>query len=213
MVSRGRRGAYKVGVVRRAKIVETAADRFARDGYRRTSMAQIAEDAEITDSGLLHHFPSKQHLLLAVVQHRMSDADQWWEQADPQAGAVATLARMVEATRRYLSRPGLIELFVHLMSEAAEPSSAAHTLYSRQYENVVAAIAERFRFSVSTGDVHADLDCDALARECIAVSDGLQLQWVLTEGRLDLAGAIRSHADRLARSITTDGSGLPSEHS
>lgn len=51
-------------------------------------------------------------------------------------------------------------------------------------------------------------DCPAVARECIAVSDGLQLQWVISGGTLDLADAVRLHADRIARTILPDGENL-----
>lgn len=53
----------------------------------------------------------------------------------------------------------------------------------------------------------------ALARECVAVSDGLQLQWVLTDGALDLhrgrEGARGSHrAHRPERSRAAVGAAL-----
>jgi AcrR family transcriptional regulator len=208
MATRRPRGAYKVGLERRNRIVESAAGRFGSEGYHHVSMAQIAQDVGITDSGLLHHFPSKHHLLLAVVEHRMTTADDRWAGVPMDAGGVATLREMVEATKWHLSQPGLIELFVVTASEVSDPSSPAHELYERQYEAVVAEIAERFRHGVLSGELLPDLDCPAVARECIAVSDGLQLQWVLTRGRLDLVAAVRRHADRLARTITVDARGL-----
>ncbi|MGX1549491.1 TetR/AcrR family transcriptional regulator [Streptomyces adustus] len=208
MATARRRGAYKVGVARRAKIVESATRQFAADGYQNVSMAQIAKDVEITDSGLLHYFPSKHHLLLAVVHHRIEAAEEWWKRIPVEAGVVAMLRGMVESSRWHLSQPGLIELFVVMASEMSNPASAAHEVYARQYEGVVEAIAGRFRYGVESGELRAGLDCEALARECIAVSDGLQMQWVLRRGQLDLVAAVRTHADRLARAITTDGRGL-----
>ncbi|RMB84903.1 TetR/AcrR family transcriptional regulator [Streptomyces shenzhenensis] len=210
MVTRRPRGAYKVGLARRTRIVEAAAQRFAAEGYHQVSMAQIAQDAGISDSGLLHHFPSKHHLLLAVVEFRMQSGDDRWAAIPIDIGGVETLREMVDATAWHVSQPGLIELFVITASEASEPSSPAHELYSRQYEAVVEEIAQRFRSGVAAGELVPDLDCAATARECIAVSDGLQLQWVLTRGRLDLVGGVRRHADRLARTITVDGRGLDS---
>ncbi|MEU9737499.1 TetR/AcrR family transcriptional regulator [Streptomyces sp. NPDC048002] len=208
MVIARRRGAYKVGVVRRASIVESASRHFAASGYQNVSMAQIAKDVNITDSGLLHYFPSKHHLLLAVVHHRIEAAEAWWERIPEDAGVIAMLRGMVEATRWHLSQPGLIELFVLMASEMSDPTSAAHEVYARQYDGVIEAVAKRFRYGVQSGEVREDLDCEALARECIAVSDGLQMQWVLKHGELDLVSAIHSHGDRLARAITCDGRGL-----
>ncbi|MFC0454829.1 hypothetical protein [Rhodococcus jostii] len=51
----------------------------------------------------------------------------------------------------------------------------------------------------------ASLDYPALARECIAVSDGLQLQWVLSDGAVDIVEGVRRHATRLAAALTGAG--------
>ncbi|MDT5170838.1 MAG: hypothetical protein QOD02_4173, partial [Mycobacterium sp.] len=39
---------------------------LARNGWRNTSLAQIAKEAGVTPAGLLHHFESKEQLLNAV---------------------------------------------------------------------------------------------------------------------------------------------------
>ncbi|MET9084897.1 TetR/AcrR family transcriptional regulator [Streptomyces sp. NPDC004237] len=206
--TRGPRGSYTVGLARRAKIVEVAAQRFAQEGYHRTPLTRIAEDVGITEGGLLHHFRSKKHLLLAVMEHRFTSEDEWWANLPQETVGTDVLRAMVMATERHLSEPGLIELFVLTSAEAADADSPAHALFAERYKRAVDELARQLRRGVDNGTVRADSDCDALARECIAVSDGLQLQWVISGGALDLTGAVRLHADRMARTITPDGSGL-----
>ncbi|MGW5109392.1 TetR/AcrR family transcriptional regulator, partial [Nocardia sp. NPDC004123] len=48
--------AQRSGELARTKIIEVAFEHFARHGYRGSSLARIAADAEIPQSGLLHHF-------------------------------------------------------------------------------------------------------------------------------------------------------------
>ncbi|MFI8192419.1 TetR/AcrR family transcriptional regulator [Streptomyces sp. NPDC085946] len=206
--TRSRRGSYSVGIARRRKIVEAAAQRFAQEGYHRTALNRIAEDVGITEGGLLHHFPSKKHLLLAVMEHRFTAEAQWWAHLPQDADGRTVLRAMVEATERHLAEPGLIELFVLTSAEAADPSGAAHALFAERYRSAVEALARQLRGAVDRGTLRADTDCHAVARECIAVSDGLQLQWVISGGTLDLADAVRTHADRIARTVLTDGGGL-----
>ncbi|MFB4300579.1 TetR/AcrR family transcriptional regulator [Actinomadura sp. NTSP31] len=206
--TRGPRGSYAVGVDRRRKIVEAAAKRFAREGYHRTALTRIAEDVGITEGGLLHHFRSKKHLLLAVMEHRFTSEAQWWARLPPDATGPEVLHAMVAATERHLTEPGLIELFVLTSAEAADPTSAAHAVFAERYQGAVDELAQLLRRCVERGTLRADTDCTAIARECIAVSDGLQLQWVISGGALDLAEAVRVHADRIARTITPDGNGL-----
>ena len=58
------------GVERRRAIVEAAIEHFAREGYRGTGIAAIAEAAGVTTGGLLHHFGSKEGLLVEVLRER-----------------------------------------------------------------------------------------------------------------------------------------------
>ncbi|WP_181804626.1 TetR/AcrR family transcriptional regulator [Streptomyces shenzhenensis] len=206
--NRGRRGSYSVGMARRQRIVEAAAERFAQEGYHRTALSRIADDVGITEGGLLHHFRSKRHLLLAVMEHRFTSEAQWWEHLPEEASGRAILRAMVAATERHLAEPGLIELFVLAFAEAADPESAAHTLFAERYQRAVDALAGLLRAAKDNGTLRENVDCHVLARECIAVSDGLQMQWVISRGTLDLTGAVRTHADRIARTALPGGHGL-----
>ncbi len=206
--TQGRRGSYAVGIARRQKIVEAAARRFALEGYQRTALTRVAEDVGITEGGLLHHFRSKKHLLLAVMEHRFTAEAAWWSRLPDDADGRDILRAMVAATERHLREPGLIELFVLTSAEAADPASAAHALFAERYQSAVDELARKLAAAMDLGTVRADTDCPAVARECIAVSDGLQLQWVISGGTLDLAEAVRLHADRLARTLLPDGNGL-----
>lgn len=53
----------------RRRILDMAADLFARDGYAAVSMAQIARQAEVSVANLYLHFPGK-----AAVVHGLADA-------------------------------------------------------------------------------------------------------------------------------------------
>ncbi len=94
-----------------------------------------------------------------------------------------------------------MELFVLVSAEAADPHSAAHDLFRKRYERVVDQVADRFREDVDAGLLRPDVDYASLARESIAVTDGLQLQWVLSGGRIDLVGMVRAYLERLAPGI------------
>ena len=57
------------GRVRRKLLIETALVAFAAHGFRGVSLATIARQAGISEPGLIHHFPTKADLLLAVIEH------------------------------------------------------------------------------------------------------------------------------------------------
>jgi AcrR family transcriptional regulator len=58
---------------RRAEIVRAALEVIAERGYRGASLAAVAERVGLTQQGLLHHFPTKDALLVAVLEER----DKW----------------------------------------------------------------------------------------------------------------------------------------
>jgi AcrR family transcriptional regulator len=51
----------------RAKLIDTARDLFWRQGYGQTGVAQILKSAEVNSGSLYHFFPTKEDLLLAVL--------------------------------------------------------------------------------------------------------------------------------------------------
>ncbi|MGH2988232.1 MAG: TetR/AcrR family transcriptional regulator, partial [Solirubrobacterales bacterium] len=58
------------GEARREAILDAAVKLFARNGFRGTGILGLAEEVGITHAGVLHHFGSKERLLLAVVDRR-----------------------------------------------------------------------------------------------------------------------------------------------
>lgn len=51
---------FAKGEDRRQRILAVAERLLARNGWRSTSLAQIAREAGVTSAGLLHHFASKE---------------------------------------------------------------------------------------------------------------------------------------------------------
>lgn len=50
-------------------ILDRAAALFAQRGFAKTSLQDVADAVELSKAGLLHHFPSKDALRTAVLQH------------------------------------------------------------------------------------------------------------------------------------------------
>lgn len=95
---------------RRAEIVRAALEVIAERGYRGTSLAAVAERVGLTQQGLLHYFPTKDALLVAVLEER----DQWDAVPDSR-WRVDLLASLVEYNAM---RPGIIQTFSALLGES-----------------------------------------------------------------------------------------------
>ncbi|MBW8711066.1 MAG: helix-turn-helix transcriptional regulator, partial [Mycobacterium sp.] len=89
---------FAKGEDRRQRIMAVAERLLARNGWRSTSLAQIAKEAGVTPAGLLHHFESKEQLLNAVLDARDADDD---AHADYHSGDLITeLSRVPERFER-----------------------------------------------------------------------------------------------------------------
>ena len=163
-----RRGSYAKGVAKREEILERALDVIAREGFRRTSVKDLAEAVGLSQAGLLHYFGTKEQLFTEILRKR--------DELDNAALGAATGDRThddamregwVGVIRHNQRVPGLVHLFAAL--------------------SVDAAIEDR---------LDPRVDPETAGRLLQAVADGLQLQWML-EPDLDMAAATGALLDIL----------------
>jgi AcrR family transcriptional regulator len=163
----------------RAKAVAVATELFALTGFKGTSVAAVAAKTGLSQSGLLHHFPSKAALLTAVLEERdRQDGDFLTGSGGPPLGWAAfdALAALVA---RNATRPHLVGLFVRLAAEATEPGHPAHAWVRRHYSGLRRWLTDAVRTGQERGEIAADAPVGSVVRTTIAVIDGLQQQWLL----------------------------------
>ena len=181
---------YAKGRAKRREIVEQATALFGEVGYRSASLREIAARCGMSHPGLLHHFPSKEALLAAVLAHRDEvDAERF-----PLSGGtgVERLTHLVRLTEHNAHVPGIVELFAVLSAEASAPDHPAHAYFVQRYARVRAALAEGFDLVARDGLLRPGLDPDRVAVAVIALMDGLQVQWLLDRGSVDMADQLRA---------------------
>ena len=171
----GRPRGQDSSVVREAAL-GAAIDLIAEHGYAATSMAQVAEAAGISPSGLAHHFPSKAALLGAVLDHR--DSIDTLPAAEG-AGAWAVFDGLVELARVNAGRRQLVALYTTVIGEAVGPDHPAHDWMLRHFEVSLALLEDAVREGQRTGEIAADAPARHIARTTISLMDGLQVQWLL----------------------------------
>ena len=171
-------GRYPKGVAKRAEILETALDLVARKGFRQTSVRDIAEAVGLTQAGLLHYFESKDDLWVAILRTRDEmDADKGPEDPDP-AGTFATLVG------HNAEVPGLVQMFANLSAAAAtDPAHPAHEYFRERYAHSRQKIAAGLGRMQESGRLDASVDPEVFASILMAVSDGMQVQWMFDETR------------------------------
>jgi AcrR family transcriptional regulator len=182
------RGEYAKSEATRQAILDAALEVFAVSGYRAGSLRDIAQRVGMSEAGLLHHFPRKSALLLAVLDHKDASARAIvdFEIED----GVQALRDLVELARYNTSVPGVIELYCTVSAEATSPSHPAHEYFKNRYEYVRTSIGAAFERIGRAGRLAPGIHAGRAAVATIALMDGLQVQWLLDPDATDMPEAL-----------------------
>lgn len=174
---------------RRAEILRAALDVIAERGYRGASLAAVAERVGLTQQGLLHHFPTKEALLVAVLEER----DQW-DSVPSSQWRLDLLGTLVEYNAM---RPGIVQTFSALLGESVTEGHPAREFFTTRYTGVRESMAEVLRAEYGER-LPGGLTPERAAPLLVAVLDGLQYQWLLDPEAVDMPGAVRDFLGLLA---------------
>lgn len=170
---------------RREEIVRAASRTFASKGYRTGSLADVAEQVGITHAGVLHHFGSKEQLLVAVLQQRDDDGVRDLEgQHIP--GGLELFRHLVRTVRANEARPGIVQGYTVLVGESVTQGHPARDWVARRFDVLRGQVAD----AVQEIGPHVPRAAAVRAADAvIAVMDGLQVQWLLDPDAVDLPDA------------------------
>jgi len=206
---RGPRGPYAAADEQRARIIEATVAHFAQHGFHASSLSRIASEAGITKSGLVHHFRTKQGLLVAVLE-RIDERDSESVFLSQDTDLTTHFLRLVELARLNGERPYRTRMFNMLLAEAGDPAHPAHAYFQRRYRRSLDDYsASQIQQAQQRGELHPDTDALGTAREIAAVMDGFQYQWALDPDHFDMPARLHTYLDRLLRALRTDRQGLP----
>ncbi|WP_405509525.1 TetR/AcrR family transcriptional regulator [Streptomyces cyaneofuscatus] len=171
---------------RRAEILRATLEVIAERGYRGATLGAVAERVGLTQQGLLHYFPTKEALLVAVLE----DRDRWdtgGSRGGGEEGAwrLELLGSLVEYNAM---RPVIVRTFSALLGESVTEDHPAREFFTRRYTQVRAGMAATLR--AEYGDtLPGGLSPERAAVLLVAVMDGLQYQWLLDPEAVDMPGA------------------------
>lgn len=187
-----RRGPYAKSAERRRAIIEAAHAVFASRGFARGSLQDVADRVGLSQTSLLHYFPSKTDLLLAVLQHRDLITGDGSSPPDPEEGLVAGILRQ---TRYNETAPGVIELYAVLCGESTTDGHPGRDFFAQRFRRLRSEYAEDLRALQAEGRLRDGADPERIAASIIALWDGIQLQWLLERDAVDMVACLADYLD------------------
>jgi TetR/AcrR family transcriptional regulator len=151
------------------RILEIALQRFAEAGFGGTSLADIAADAGMRKPSLLYHFPSKDALRVATLEHLLKQ----WRDGIPEIMAAASSGenrfdRVLAACLDFFSAsPNRARLFLR---ENLDHPTMVRDVLSRDLGPWLGVIADYIRRGQNEGIIKAGVDPEAYLVQVIALA-------------------------------------------
>jgi len=171
------------GALTRRRILDAAVSRFGRDGYRATSVAQIAQDASVGGTVAYAYFANKKELFLAALDQDASAVigeglSIVFDGTDRESWRQDLMVTLVAAVERHpLARRVLANL---------EPDVTDRVLDIPALVELRIAVADRLRSEQGSGAVRDDIDPAEVGNGLVSIILSLLMSMVqLGEGVTD----------------------------
>ena len=191
---------------KRARILNEAVVLFGEHGYAGTSLADIANAADISKAGLLHHFSSKDELFAKVLERRdredalsilvesptsgedvvdapvdtVGNVDTLEVAATPDIDVDpwSLLDRYIELLERNVAHRDLTAIYTATAVSVLDAAHPAHRWMANHLNGAVERFEASFEAGKAAGLVDPQMPSRLVARSLVALTDGLQLQWL-----------------------------------
>lgn len=179
-------GRYRKGVARREAILDAALPVFGTVGFHGATLREIARRCGVSHQSLMHYFPTKDELLMAVLRRRDERLRRHFD--DDGGMRVDELVALAEYN---VDVPVVISLFITASAEATSPDHPAHQYYADYYERIVSSTSAYLGLAQARGWLRDGFTAESAARVVLAVQDGLQLQWLYERDAVDVPALMR----------------------
>jgi AcrR family transcriptional regulator len=191
-------------MARRNQITSAALRCFAREGFHRTSMADIVRESKLSPGAIYHYFTGKDEVIEAIAADRHEHEAALNRAALSEPDPLRALHRLVENYGAWLADPDermRRRVGVQIWAEALR-NDAVHQLVKGGTEAARHAITELLIRARNEGRLRDESDPAALARVFVALFQGfiLQLSW---DEDIDMNGYL-AEVDRLMHLLVVE---------
>lgn len=159
----------------RRRILDAAIACFTRAGFHGTSMQQICAEAGMSPGALYRYFPSKEAIILAIIEAESAARATLIEVLETAPTFVEGIARMGAALFSRESPAVCLDLGPEIYAETARNPALKPTFDAVETE-MNEAILRCFRAAQAKGEVDSSLDADTAMLLLGAIGDGLVLR-------------------------------------
>jgi AcrR family transcriptional regulator len=201
--SRPRRTQAERTATANRRMIRAAIRLIGRQGYTKTTLAQVGKEAGYSGGLVSHHFGSKEGLLRELVGRITSRfySDQIQPAIEGKAGLEALLSTADTYLNELVVREQRVRTLYVLMGEALGPVSEINEVFAELNRGFRMTVRDLIQQGIDGGEIRADLDPDAEAALAVGMVRGVAFQWMTDPGSFDLAAVGSSLKDALRRHL------------
>lgn len=187
------------------KMIRAATRLIARQGYTRTTLAQVGKEAGYTGGLVSHHFGSKEGLLMETVRNLASRFRT--DQIEPATAELSGLDSLDTFIDLYLGEldlhPGRMKALYVLMGEAMGPVPEIQQVFADINRGMRRMIAGWIEQGVTSGEIRPEVDPDTAAVLVVAMIRGVTNQAITDPPAIDLSSLRASIKASLRQNLTS----------
>lgn len=170
--------------LRQEQILEEATRIIGQNGYHGFSIQELAERCRITNAGLLYYFGSKEQLMVALLQYRVSrdTAALSWLFGETKPREQVSLSTIIKSQRaiveRNISQPEIVRFWAVVRAEALNRGHPAREFFIERETETIRRWTRLLAPHVPQSE--------SAARQVFAFMVGLEEQWLREERGFDM---------------------------
>ncbi|MBD3942747.1 TetR/AcrR family transcriptional regulator [Microbacterium sp. NEAU-LLC] len=189
-------------LARRRDILDAAVETFGSKGFAGGTLQEIADQVGMTHAGILHHFGSKDQLLIEVLQHR-DDTDVADLEGQHIPDGMPLFRHLVRTAFVNAHRAGIVQAYAVLSAESVTDGHPGREFFEKRYTTLRSEVAHAFEVVCAERGVTEPETVGLASASILAVMDGLQVQWLLAPDAVDLARASEFAIEAIVSAVLT----------
>jgi len=187
-------------LVRRREILDASIDIFGAKGFTGGTLQDIADQVGMTHAGILHHFGSKDQLLLEVLLHR-DETDVAHLEGQHIPDGLPLFRHLVKTAFLNAQRAGIVQAYAVLSAESVTDDHPGRDFFQKRYRNLREEVSHAFQIVCAEHGVENTANITDASAAILAVMDGLQVQWLLEPTAVDLGRASEFAIEAIVASV------------
>ena len=187
-------------LVRRREILDASVEIFGAKGFTGGTLQEIAEQVGMTHAGILHHFGSKDQLLLEVLLHR-DETDVAHLEGQHIPDGLALFRHLVKTAFLNAQRVGIVQAYAVLSAESVTDDHPGREFFQNRYTNLRSEVSRAFEVVCAERGIENAANIADASAAILAVMDGLQVQWLLDPNAVDLGRASEFAIEAIVASV------------